>query len=110
MRLASAVAGKVVPITEKLAEKVGPISEKVYERAGVAGNAVREGTERAYRLALEHPRTSVGAVVVAAALIGGLLWYLFGDSRRPVERRRKGQRVRAVSERRSKRGRVAATA
>jgi hypothetical protein len=109
MRFAS-VVDKVGPAYNKVAEKVVPISEKVYEQAGVAGHAVRHGAEAAYRMALKHPKTSIGGAILAAAVIGGLLWYMFGNSRQPVQRRRTGPRVRAVSERRAKRGRAHATA
>jgi hypothetical protein len=111
MRLANAVAEKVVPISREVAERVvpmsrelaaqvGPLSQKAYQQA-------RYGAEVAYRAALNNPRTSIAGVVLAAAVIGGLLWYMFGDARKPVERRRKGPRVRAVSERRKRGGRHA---
>jgi len=89
------------------------VSERyqVPQRVRAAGETARQGAHTAYRMALDHPRASTAAgIILAAALAGGVLWFMFGDSRRPVERRRKGQRVRAVSERRSRRGRVAATA
>lgn len=100
MRLANAVAEKVVPISREVAAQVAPISQKAYKQA-------RYGAQVAYRAALEHPRTSIAGMVLAAAVIGGLLWYMFGDARKPVERRRKGPRVRAVSERRKRSGRHA---
>jgi hypothetical protein len=90
-------------------DKVGPAYNKVAEKV-VAGPAVRHGAEAAYRMALKHPKTSIGGAILAAAVIGGLLWYMFGNSRQPVQRRRTGPRVRAVSERRAKRGRAHATA
>jgi hypothetical protein len=62
----------------------------------------------AYRMAREHPGTSVASLVIATALIGGVLWYLFGDPKNPVERRRRGGRVRAVSERRRRHARARA--
>jgi hypothetical protein len=58
-------------------------------------------------MALEHPRTSVAGIILAAALVGGLLWYMFGDSRRPVQRRRTHTRMRAGTERRRRGGRAA---
>ena len=94
------VAAKVVPISREIAAQVGPMSAKAYDRA-------RHSAEAAYRAALANPRTSLAGVVVAAAVIGGLLWYMFGDRSKPVERRRKGARVRAVSEKRRRSGRQA---
>ncbi|HKU45363.1 MAG TPA: hypothetical protein VJQ58_00660 [Burkholderiales bacterium] len=111
MRLANAVAEKVVPIsrevadrvvpmTREIAAQVGPLSQKAYRQA-------RHGAQVAYRAALDNPRTSIAGVIVAAALVGGLLYWMFGNPRKPVERRRKGPRVRAVSERRKRSGRHA---
>lgn len=82
--------------------KLGEVSEKVYDRMTVAGEAARKGTMAAYRTALEHPKTAIGGVILAAALVGGLLWYVFGDSRRPVQRRRHTTRMRAGAERRKR--------
>ena len=44
----------------------------------VAGEAARRHAMAAYRTALDHPRTSIGGIIIAA-LVGGLLWYMFGD-------------------------------
>ena len=87
---------------EQASRTLGEVSGKVYDRLSVAGEAARRGAAMAYRTALEHPRTSIGAVIVAAALVGGVLWYVFGDWRKPpVQRRRAGtHRVRAGAERR----------
>ena len=75
----------------------------LYDSMSVAGEAARRHAMAAYRTALEHPRTSIGGMIIAAALVGGLLWYMFGDERRPVQRRRRtASRVRAGSERRRK--------
>ena len=88
--------------------KLSEVSEKVYDRMSTAGEAARRGALAAYRTALEHPKTSIGGIIIAAALVGGLLWYMFGDERRPVQRRRAGaSRLRAGTERRRK-GRSAA--
>src|SRR5262245_54129729 len=92
-------------VPERLNEasrKLGEVSEKVYDGMSVAGEAARKGAVAAYRTALEYPRASIGGVILAAALIGGLLWYVFGDSRRPVQRRRHSTRVRAGAERRKR--------
>lgn len=84
--------------------KLSEVSGKVYDSMSVAGDAARRHAMAAYRTALEHPRTSIGGMIIAAALVGGLLWYMFGDERRPVQRRRRstGSRVRAGTERRRK--------
>jgi hypothetical protein len=74
-------------------EKLGDVSSRVADRMTAASHA-------AYRLARENPRTSIASGVVAAMLVGGLLWWMFGDRKHPVQRRRSGQRVRAGTERR----------
>jgi len=92
-------------VSERLndaSRKLGEVSEKVYDRMTVAGEAARKGTMAAYRTALEHPKTAVGGIILAAALVGGLLWYVFGDSRQPVQRRRHATRMRAGAERRKR--------
>ena len=97
-------------VTARLSDastRLGQVSEKVYDRMGVAGEAARQRALAAYRTALAHPKTSVGGIIIAAALVGGVLWYLFGDTRRtPVQRRKHGTRMRAGTERRRK-GRAA---
>jgi hypothetical protein len=88
-------------------QKLGEVSEKVYDRVTLASEAAKRGAAAAYRAALDNPKTSIAGVVLAAALIGGALWFVFGDWRKvPVQRRRHGTRVRAGSERRRK-GRAA---
>lgn len=103
MRLAE-VPSRLSEVSEryKVPERVSAASQKVYEGVSVAGDAARRSANAAYRMALEHPRTSIAGAIAAAAIIGGLLWYMFGDPRRPVERRRKPQRVRAKTERRTR--------
>ena len=64
----------------------------------------RRGAHAAYHIAREHPGSSIAGAVLAATLVGGLLWYVFGDPKRPVERRR--ARVRAASERRRRHARA----
>lgn len=87
--------------------KLSEVSEKVYDGVSVASEAAKRGAAMAYRAALDNPKTSIAGVVLAAALIGGALWYVFGDWRKPpVQRRRHGTRLRAGSERRRK-GRAA---
>jgi len=88
---------------DNASQKLSEVSGKVYDRMSVAGEAARRHAMAAYRTALEHPKTSIGGIILAAALVGGLLWYMFGDERRPVQRRRRtGSRVRAGTERRRK--------
>ena len=81
-------------------ETISDLSGRMAERMSAAG-------QTAYRYARENPRTSVASAIVAAMLVGGLLWYMFGDRSKPVERRRKGARVRAVSEKRRRSARQA---
>lgn len=93
---------------DNASRKLSEVSGKVYDNMGLAGEAARRHAMAAYRTALEHPRTSIGGMIIAAALVGGLLWYMFGDERRPVQRRRRaGSRVRAGTERRRKHRSVA---
>jgi hypothetical protein len=83
--------------------KLSEVSEKVYDRVSMAGEAAKRGATVAYRAALNNPKTSIAGAVLAAALIGGALWYVFGNWRKtPIQRRRHGPRVRAGAERRRK--------
>lgn len=88
--------------SKKAYEGMSVASQKAYEGMGVASEAARRGAHAAYQMAREYPRASVGGAILAAALIGGLLWYMFGDRQRPVQRRRHTTRARAGSERRRK--------
>jgi hypothetical protein len=108
MRLAE-VSSRLSDVSEryKVPERVhagmNMASEAAHTGMSMASEAARKGADVAYRVVREYPRTSATAgAIVAAALIGGLLWYMFGDPRRPVERRRKPQRVRAKTERRTR--------
>jgi ElaB/YqjD/DUF883 family membrane-anchored ribosome-binding protein len=74
-------------------ETISDLSGRMAERMSAAGQS-------AYRYARENPRASVASAIVAAMLVGGLLWYMFGDRKNPVQRRRPGNRVRAGTERR----------
>ena len=88
---------------DNASRKLSEVSGKVYDQLGAAGEVARKGAVAAYRTALDHPKTSIGGIIIAAALVGGLLWFMFGDERRPVQRRRQhGPRVRAGGERRRK--------
>lgn len=107
MRLAQ-VSNRVAELSERyeVPEKLGRVSEKVYDGVSVAGEAARKGAAMAYRAALEHPKTSIGGIIIAAALVAGALWYVFGDRRRSAPRKRIAARVRTGAERR-KRSRAA---
>lgn len=93
---------RLAEMTREVSNQLSEASERyqVPQRLRAAGEAAREGAQAAYRMALEHPRTSAAGIILAAALVGGLLWYMFGDSRRPVQRRRTHTRMRAGTERR----------
>ena len=102
---------RLAEVTKEVSNQLSEASERyqVPQRLRAAGEAARQGAHAAYRMALDHPRTSAAGIILAAALVGGLLWYLFGDSRRPVQRRQTHTRVRARTERR-KRSRAARAA
>ena len=106
----SEVSNRLSEVAERyqVPERVNVASQRLYEGMSTAGEAARRGAHTAYQIAREYPRASVASALVAAALIGGALWYLFGDPKRPVERRRRGARVRAVSERRRRHARARA--
>lgn len=106
MRLAQ-ITDRAAELSEKyqLPEHLDNASRKLSE----VSVAAKRGAAVAYRTALDNPKTSAAGVILAAALIGGLLWWMFGDERRPVQRRKHANRVRAGSERRRKsRARAAA--
>lgn len=87
----------------EIPERLNAASQKVREGVSAAGDAAYRGAHAAYQVAREYPRTSIGAAVAAAAIIGGVLWYLFGDKRhQPVQRRRSQSRLRAAAEQRKK--------
>jgi hypothetical protein len=67
--------------------------ETARETARMASETARRGAQHAYHMALEHPRTSAAAgIILAAAIVGGVLWYIFGtESNEP----RRTRRVRA---------------
>jgi len=93
-----------------ITERISPVSEKLYDGVNSAGEAVSQGAQAAYRAALDHPRTSIGGLILAAGLVAGALWYVFGDWRRPASRRGTATRVRAgtARRRRAKHARAAA--
>src|SRR5262245_5992080 len=96
------VSSRLSDISERyrVPERVSAASQKVYEGMSAAGEAASKGAEAAYRYARANPRTSLGAVIVAVALVGGALWFVFGHERKPLQRRRRVARVRAGTERR----------
>ena len=97
---------RIAEVTRDVAEQLNDVSERyqVPQRLRHAGETARRGAEHAYRhanraaqnayqLALENPRASAAVgVVVAAAIVGGVLWYIFGGTRKEEPRTR---RVRA---------------
>jgi hypothetical protein len=87
-------------------ERLNAASQKVREGVSAAGDAAYRGAYSAYEFARAHPRSSIGAAFAAAAIIGGVLWYLFATEGRPVQRRRSPSRARAGSERRRKHSRT----
>jgi hypothetical protein len=111
MRLAQ-IPERVQQLSEQyeVPERLTDASKKAYHHLSAAGETARKGAMAAYRTALEHPRTSIGGIILAAALVGGLLWYMFGDASRPVQRRRSGTRMRAGAERRKRHRAARATA
>jgi len=85
-------------------------SDTAIDTARVAGDAARRGAHHAYRMALDNPRTSMAAgAILAAAVIGGVLWYIFGNERQQPVQRKARSRVRAGTKR-GKAARQAATA
>ena len=82
--------------------------ETARETARMASETARRGAQQAYQMALEHPRTSAAAgIILAAAIVGGVLWYIFGTERQ--EPRRPRARVRAgTGRKRAKSSRAAA--
>jgi hypothetical protein len=87
---------RLAEVTKEVSNHLNEVSERyqVPQRLRVVGDTARRGAQNAYQLALEHPRTSAAAgVILAAAIVGGVLWYMFGSQREPLERRTR--RVRA---------------
>jgi len=93
-----------------ITERISPVSEKLYDGVNSAGEAVSQGAQAAYRAALDHPRASIGGLILAAGLVAGALWYVFGDWRRPASRTATRVRAgtRSAHRRRAKGARAAA--
>lgn len=108
MRLAEVtkeVSNQLSEVSERyqVPQRLRRASDAAYEAAHTASDAARRGARQAYRIALDHPRASAATgAILAAALVGGLLWYIFGSEKKAPQRPR--ARVRARTERR-KRGR-----
>lgn len=82
--------------------------ETARETARMARETARRGAQHAYQMALENPRTSAAAgIILATAIVGGVLWYIFGGERQAPRRPR--ARVRAgTGRKRAKSSRAAA--
>jgi len=110
MRLAEVtkeVSNQLSDVSERyqVPQRLRRASDAACEAAYTASDAARRGARQAYRVALDNPRASTAAgVILAAALVGGVLWYIFGNEKKEPQRTR--ARVRARTERR-KQGRSA---
>ena len=110
MRLAEVtkeVSNQLSDVSERyqVPQRLRRASDAACEAAYTASDAARRGARQAYRIALDNPRTSAAAgVILATALVGGLLWYIFGNEEKAQRKPR--PRVRARTERR-KQGRSA---
>ena len=86
---------RLAEVTKEVSNQLNEVSERyqVPQRLRRAGDTARRGAHSAYQMALENPRASATAgVILAAAIVGGVLWYLFGGRR---EEPRQSRRVRA---------------
>ena len=98
---------RLAEVTRDVADQLNDVSERyqVPQRLRVAGDMARRGAQTAYdnayrgarsayRVALDNPRASAAAgVILAAAIVGGMLWYIFG--RETEQEPRRTRRVRA---------------
>jgi hypothetical protein len=111
MRLAEMtkeVSNQLSEVSERyqVPQRLRRASDAACEAAYTASDAARRSARQAYRVALDHPRASAAAgVILAAAVVGGLLWYIFGNEDK-TQRNKTRPRVRARTERR-KQGRSA---
>ena len=113
MRLAQVTRDVADQLTEaseryQVPQRLRYAGETARETARLASESARRGAQQAYQIALEHPRTSAAAgIILAAAIVGGVLWYIFGTERQ--EQRRPRARVRAgTGRKRAKSSRAAA--
>jgi hypothetical protein len=106
MRLAEVtkeVSNQLSDVSERyqVPQRLRRASDAACEAAYTASDAARRGARQAYRIALDNPRASTAAgVILAAALVGGVLWYIFGGQKKEPQRAR--TRVRARTERRTR--------
>jgi hypothetical protein len=106
MRLAEVtkeVSNQLSDVSERyqVPQRLRRASDAACEAAYTASDAARRGARQAYRIALDNPRASTAAgVILAAALVGGVLWYIFGSEKKEPQRTR--TRVRARTERRTR--------
>ena len=104
MRLAQ-IPNRVAQLAEQyeVPERLNDASRKIYQGMNAAGATARRGALAAYHTALEHPRASIGGIILAAALVGGVLWYVFSE---PLAKRKKASnrqpRAKARTQRRSR--------
>jgi len=98
---------RLAEVTREVADQLNEASERyqVPQRLQMARETARRGAQvaydnayrgarHAYRVALDNPRASAAAgVILAAAIVGGMLWYIFGRETEPEQRRTR--RVRA---------------
>jgi hypothetical protein len=105
---------RLAEVTKEVSKHLSEVSERydvpqrlrtVQDSALRGAEAARRHAHTAYQVALENPRTAIGGAILAAAVIGGVLWYLFRERRAPASRGRAGGRVRAGTERRRTRHR-----
>lgn len=101
MNLAN-MANRVNEVAQRyqVPERLDTAKETISDLSGRMAERMSAASQTAYRYARENPRASIASAVVAAMLVGGLLWYMFGDRKNPVQRRRPDNRVRAGTERR----------
>ena len=111
MRLAE-VSSRLNDVAQRyqVPERVSAASQKLQEGLSCASDAASRSATAAYKLARSYPRTSIGSAIAAAALIGGVLWYLFHDRRSSAPKRTAARRVRAGPERRKRSHRAARAA
>ena len=98
---------RLAEVTREVADQLNEASERyqVPQRLQMARETARRGAQvaydnayrgarHAYRVALDNPRASAAAgVILAAAIVGGMLWYIFG--RETEQEPRRTRRVRA---------------
>lgn len=102
---------RLAEVTREVSNQLNEASERyqVPQRLRMAQDTARRGAQAAYQMAIENPRTSAAAgIIVAAAIVGGVLWFVFGGQRQ--EPRKPRARVRAGTGRKRAKSSRAATA